>query len=400
MISKKAAKTIAVLAGFFCFICTARAEEQPSPKITILKAEYRISDGKPKIEVAGETDLPEGAVLSISVRKAAELTAYKETKVASGKFDIVLGPLDKQLDGEYSVQVMFGLEQQAKEVIDILKGSTPDRTLKTIQAVTLFKAAKTSGETSPYGIELWTANEQYGKRIILHVDGKTRLPDGAVLKVFLKRIDKIIVFGESVVSGGSFSISFGQSDNELALGTYTVEAEFFPDAQRSEFQKALNKDKIPATRGICSAVIGKESDAAKAENNARQVVSSTVSSLEELYWELKDVYAMSLNHFDSATWDEWSDRWRFRLKKISNSLKDDSNGDKALLLYPEAGKGIPIAVKYLSDIYVIMTNTLKNRVSAKKGELERRCYALEAELIKLIEKMKAELASSPKGVDG
>jgi len=380
MTSFKAVRIVTALTGFFCFLCLARAEVLPSPKITILKAEYNVSEGKPMIEVEGETDLPEGATLSVFIRKGSELTAYKEIKTASGRFNAKLGPLDKELDGEYSVQVV----------------SAPDSSHKTIQAVSLFKAVAVSHEKSPYGIEIWAYNEQYGKQVIVHADGKTSLPDGAVLKVYLKRIDTVIVFGECVVAGGSFSFSFGPFGKELAPGAYTVEAEFFPDLQRPEFRKTADNQKIPASKNSCEAVIGKTPDASKAENAARQEVNSAVTTLDELYWELKDVYALSQTHFDPATWDEWSDRWRFHLKKVSNSLKDGSGRYRSLSLYPEAEKGLPLAVRYLSEIYVIMTDTLKNRVPAKKGELEKRCYALENELVKLMEKMKAELANSPK----
>lgn len=380
MTSFKAVGIVTILTGFFCFLCLAGAEVLPSPKITILKAEYNAPEGKPVVEVEGETDLPDGASLSVFIRKGSELTAYKEIKTASGRFSAKLGPLGKELDGEYSVQVV----------------SAPDSSLKTIQAVSLFKAAATGNEISPYGIEIWAYNEQYGKQVIVHADGKTSLPDGAVLKVYMKRIDTVIVFGECVVAGGMFSISFGPFGKELAPGAYTVEAEFFPDMQRPEFRKTAANQKIPASKNSCEAVIGKAPEASKAENTARQEVNSAVTALDELYWELKDVYALSQTHFDPATWDEWSDRWRFHLKKVSNSLKDGSGRDKSLLLYPESEKGLPLAVKYLTEIYVIMTDTLKNRIPAKKGELEKRCYALENELVKLMEKMKAELANSPK----
>jgi len=367
----------------------------PSPKITILKVEYNVSEGKPIIEVEGETDLPEGAVLSVSIRNGPELTAYKDIKAVPGRFSVKLGPLDKELDGEYSVQVMLGHEQP-QEIIDRLKRDSSDLSLKSIQAVSLFKAVAVSREKSPYGIEVWAYNEQYGKQVIVHADGKTSLPDGAVLKVYLKRIDTIIVFGECMVAEGSFSISFGPFGKELAPGTYTIEAEFFPDLQRPEFKKVANNEKIPAAKSSCEAVVGKVSDVSKAENAAWQEINSAVMSIDELYWELKDVYALSQTHFDPAAWDEWSDRWRFHLKKVSNSLKDGTGRDKSLSLYPEAEKGLPLAVKYLSEIYVIMTDTLKNRAPAKKGELEKRCYALENELVKLMKKMKAELANSPK----
>jgi len=380
MTSFKAVGIVTALTGFFCFLCLAPAEVLPSPKIAILKAEYNAPEGKPMIEVEGETDLPEGTMLSIFVRKGSELTAYKEIKTEPGRFSAKLGPLEKELDGEYSVQVILA----------------PGSSLKSVQAVSLFKAAAAGHEKSPYGIEIWAYNEQYGKQVIVHADGKTGLPDGAVIKVYLKRIDTVIVFGECVVSDGSFSFSFGPFGKEMAPGAYTIEAEFFPDLQRPEFKKAAGNQNVPAARSSCEATIGKGPDALKAENAARQEVNSAVTTLDELYWELKDVYALSQTHFDPATWDEWSDRWRFHLKKVSNRFRDGSGREKSLLLYPEAEKGLPLAVKYLSEIYVIMTDTLKNRVPAKKGELERRCYALENELVKIMEKMKAELANSPK----
>ncbi len=396
----KAVNIIILVAGFFCFLAPA-ADGDTVFEITIDKALYLRTKEGPKVSVSGETTLPRDAVVSVFVKKNGSPVAFKDIKVSPGKYYVTLGPLDKPLSGKYEVQVLFFPEKQVDSVISSMKTGGPGGQLKGVEASIPLDAGEEEAEISPYGIEISNSIEQYGNKIILHVDGKTGLPDWAVLKIFLKRIDNVITMGESVVMGNSFSISFGPFGTELAAGKYKVEAVFIPDMQRPEFKKAALNGKIPYTASSADVVIGRASEAAKNEKNEKSDTALEVSSVEELYKELKDVYALSLNDFNAVTWDEWSDRWRFRLKKLSNSLK---NGRKdAAALYPECEKGLPIAVKYLSDIYVIMTDSLKTRSSeagaAKKADMEKKRYALEMELQKLVGIMNSELSSAPREIN-
>jgi len=397
----KAVDAVMLITGFFCFLAPAAAAETVF-EIKIDKAVYLRTKEGPKVSVSGETNLPRDAVVSVFVKKDGNLTAFKDIPVSPGKYYVTLGPLDKQLSGKYDIQVLFSPEKQSGGVANWMKANVPGGQLKNIEASFPLDAGEEGEEKSPYGIEISDSIEQYGNRIILHIDGKTGLPDWAVLKVFLKRIDNVIAMGESVAMDGSFSISFGPFGSELAAGKYKVEVVFIPDMQRPDFKKTISNGKIPYTEVSRDVVIGKASEAAKNEKSEKNDTALAVSSVEELYKELKDVYALSSNDFNAATWDEWSDRWRFRVKKLSNSLKNSKKGNAAVL-YPECDKDLPIAIRYLSEIYVIMTDSLKARASevneAKKADMEKKRYAIEMELQKLVGSMNSELSSAPKEVD-
>jgi len=238
--------------------------------------------------------------------------------------------------------------------------------------------------------------EKVGKKAVIRADGTTTLPDGALIYVFFKRLNEYIVFGECITQKETFDITFGPFDKPLIPGEYSVQAVFMPEKQSEEFTKALKGKGVNQLEASCTLCVGNIEEVRESEASAKREILSIISDLENLRAELEEAYRSNRDNFDSQRWQEWSDKWFEKFKKVRIRAQKSDSDVTLVSLYPETRKSMPMSVKYLSDIYLAVVKDLKNPEKAGKlPETFQGDIRGINEFRNALTRMKEEVAASP-----
>lgn len=199
--------------------------------------------------------------------------------------------------------------------------------------------------------------EEVNKKAVIRANGTTTIPDGALICVFFKRLNEYIVAGECIAQNKTFDITFGPFDKPLIPGEYNVQAVFMPEKQSEEFKKALKGKGANKLEASCTLYVGNIEKARENEASAKKEILSIISDLEGLRAELEEAYRSNRNNFNGQAWQEWSDKWFEKFKKVRIRAQ---KSDPLVSLYPETRKSMPMSITYLSDIYLAVTKDLKD----------------------------------------
>lgn len=129
----KISLSIVILSG--CLCSAVLASEEPGYRISVT-AECAAEGDKAVIDIKGDTDLPDGALIYVFFKRLDNFISSGETAVKDGKFSIRFGPLKKRLlDGEYTIEAVFMPERQPANVNELIKGAKDKQKSKLIRAV-------------------------------------------------------------------------------------------------------------------------------------------------------------------------------------------------------------------------------------------------------------------------
>ncbi|HOX10050.1 MAG TPA: hypothetical protein PLA52_05370 [Candidatus Omnitrophota bacterium] len=155
------------------------------------------------------------------------------------------------------------------------------------------------------------------------VDGRTGMPDGTRIYVFLKKGEYPLSCKIARAAEGKFSTELGPFRAKLPIGIYTVEA-------------SLKASETPGTKDVYRLVAGRPEDAAKEEESNMAALSAGFASAGSLFDELEQMHAQYKENFDPAEWKRWSEGWAARLRREQQSA---DNGIKPLLAGDYSGPG-------------------------------------------------------------
>jgi hypothetical protein len=209
--------------------------------------------------------------------------------------------------------------------------------------------------------------EEEGKEMV-DINGTTNLPDGALIYIFLKRLDSFISSCEASVKNGQFSLRLGPFDKHLMSGKYSVEGDFISYRQTEEVSLKVRSAFDSRPDDIVHAAIilnvNKGEDPQLSEERAKNEIVSLARELIRLREDLQREYAFSKGHFDLGRWNRWSRGWQSRLKTIEASIRKRSEEDTPL--FPRAQENLKIAVQLLSGLYNANLMELKEPAKFEK----------------------------------
>lgn len=204
---------------------------------------------------------------------------------------------------------------------------------------------------------------------MVDIEGNTDLPDGALVYIFLKRLDGFVSSKEVTVSGGKFSARLGPFDKPLPGGKYSAVADFFPYRQPPEVISIVRKagasdtDIIHAARSL---TIDKGNDPKLSEKRIKDDMMALITELQSLRNDLNTAYAANKKRFDSHGWSKWADAWLSRLRRVERKLSE--NSEEKFPLYPKAAEDLAIASQYLTALYEM--NNMELREPEKFASIE------------------------------
>ncbi len=176
------------------------------------------------------------------------------------------------------------------------------------------------------------------------VDGRTGLPDGTRIYVFLKKGEYPLSCKIARAAEGKFSTELGPFRAKLPIGIYTVEV-------------SLTASETPGTKDVYRLVSGNPEDAAKEEESGRAAVSASLTSVSALYDELEQRHAQYKENFDPAEWKMWSEGWAARLRSeqqaVDNSIKPLLAGD-----YSGPGQSLSQLIRDLDQLGRVYSSEL------------------------------------------
>jgi hypothetical protein len=176
------------------------------------------------------------------------------------------------------------------------------------------------------------------------VNGKTGLPDGARIYVFLKKGEFPLNCKIARAAAGKFSAELGPFRVKLPVGVYAVEA-------------SLSAGDISGTKDIFRLTAGRPEDAAKEEESSMAALSAGFSSVRSLFEELEQKRADCGENFDPAEWNKWSEGWAARLKNeqqaVDNNIKPLLAGD-----YSGPGQSLSQVIRDLDQLGRVYSSEL------------------------------------------
>lgn len=223
-----------------------------------------------------------------------------------------------------------------------------------------------AGEDAARAMSVTAKFEEVDKKAVIRAEGTTTLPDGALICVFFKRLNEYVVFGECISQNKTFDITFGPFDKPLVPGEYNIQAVFMPEKQPEGFTKALNGKGADKTEASCTLYVGNIEKVKENEASEKKEILSIVSDLENLRAELEEAYRSNRNDFNSQAWQEWSDKWLEKFRKVRMRAQKSDSELTLASLYPETRKSMPMSIIYLSDIYIAVVKDLKDPEKAGK----------------------------------
>ncbi|MFA5148344.1 MAG: hypothetical protein WC491_04365 [Candidatus Omnitrophota bacterium] len=196
-----------------------------------------------------------------------------------------------------------------------------------------------------YNIEISKASIDFsGGEYRVIVNGKTGLPDGGRIYVFLKKGEFPLNCKIARAAGGRFSAELGPFQVKLPVGIYSVEA-------------SLSAGGISGTKDAFRLTAGRPEDAAKEEESNMAALSASFASVSGLFDELERKRADSREDFDPAEWNKWSEGWASRLKKeqqaVDNNIKPLLAGD-----YSGPGQSLSQVIRDLDQLCRVYSSEL------------------------------------------
>jgi len=189
-----------------------------------------------------------------------------------------------------------------------------------------------------FGVTAYYSEEQK----LINVEGRTTLPDGALVDVSVEGVGGFVLSGKCMVGAGRFDISFKTAGLNLTKGSYRAEAVFNPDNQTPDYRVKSSRTGL-VKRGESLFRIGSEKESFECKEAVREELLPIVKELGDLYADMNDVIKVKLRAIDSAAQSVWSDRWRSRLKVLKRKIEKFRESRNA------AGEYYPYTQQYISD---------------------------------------------------
>jgi len=257
----------------------------------------------------------------------------------------------------------------------------------------------TSGDmpAADFGVTAYYSEEQK----LINVEGRTTLPDGALVDVSVEGVGGFVLSGKCMVGAGRFDISFKTAGLNLTKGSYRAEAVFNPDNQTPDYRVKSSRTGL-VKRGESLFRIGSEKESFECKEAVREELLPIVKELGDLYADMNDVIKVKLQSIDSAAQSVWSDRWRSRLKVLKRKIeKFGQSGNTAGGYYPYTQQYISDTADCLSYLYNMYFRELKksgpNNKNHMSGGLSSGFENLNRDCGNKIDIMKKELSSDPGG---
>ncbi len=203
---------------------------------------------------------------------------------------------------------------------------------------------------------------------IVDINGTTNLPDGALIYIFLKRLDSFISSCETSVKSGQFSLKLGPFDKRLVSGKYSVEGDFIAYRQTEEVlmkvKAAFGSRPDDNVHAAIILNINKGEDPQLSEERVKNEIVSWAGELTRLKEDLQREYVSGKKNFDSGRWNRWSKGWQSKLNTIEAKINKTSEEETPL--FPRAQENLKIAVQLLSGLYNAYQMELKKPAKFEK----------------------------------
>jgi hypothetical protein len=248
-----------------------------------------------------------------------------------------------------------------------------------------------------FGIICYYSEEQK----LINVEGKTTLPDGALIDVTVGGAGGFVLNGRCMSGNGMFDISFKTSGLNIVKGDYRAEAVLDPDNQDPDYRKKSGSTGL-VKRSECFFRIGSEGEIRECAESARRELEPLVKESVELYSGINDFMNGRLQVPNAVARSDWLDKWSSRLKILKRSIvKFRESKCASGIYYPYTQRNIAATADCLGYLYRDYFRESKRASSKDKngtiGSVVTGPASLNRECGDRIKKMRQELSAQTGG---